>query len=82
MPGILEYLRLDEGRSAGFTSSPDFFRTSDGLESGPSSSSSLSSDDCVGESNFVLGIMIAVSVDDRECEIFRASADSAVGDTD
>jgi hypothetical protein len=76
---MLEYLRLDDGRKAGLTNSPDFFRTSDGLLSIPSSSS-LSSDDCVGESNLGRGITMAVSVDDRECEILRASADRAVGD--
>jgi hypothetical protein len=69
---MLEYRRLDDGRKAGLTSSPDFFRTNDGLDSGPSSSSSLSSDVCVGESNLARGIMIAVSVDDRECDIFLA----------
>jgi hypothetical protein len=76
---MLEYRRLEDGRSAGFTNSPDFFRTSDGFES--CSSSSLSSDPWVGDSKCVCrGMMIAVSVDDRECEIFRASALNAVGD--
>ena len=78
---MLEYRRREEGRRAGLTSSPDFFRTSEGLNG--FSSSSLSSEPCVGDSsNCCLGFKIAVSVDDRECEIFLASALSAVGEVD
>jgi hypothetical protein len=76
---MLEYLRLDEGRRAGLTSSPDFFLTSGGLTRSPSSeSSSLSSDgDSVTARS---GMMMAVSVDDLECVILRAVALSAVGE--
>jgi len=77
---MLEYLRLDEGRRAGLTNSPDFFLTSGGLTLRPSSdsSSSLSSD---GDSVMIRsGMMMAFSVDDLECEILRAVALNAVGE--
>lgn len=82
MPGMLEYLLLEDGLNAGLTNSPDFFLTSEGLLSNKPSSS-LSSEVAVGEtSNDVeRGMISAVSVDDRECEILRASAVSAVGET-
>lgn len=79
---MLEYRRLDVGLRAGLTSSPDFFRISEGFDKGPPSSS-LSSEVAVSDSvvkDAVRGNMIAVSVDDRECEIFRASRESGVGD--
>lgn len=80
MPGMLEYRLLDDGLKAGLTSSPDFFRTRDGLHV-IASSSSLSSVVCAGESaNDVRGMMMAVSVFDLECEILRASGVRAVGD--
>lgn len=62
--------RRRAGRRAGRTSSPDFFRTMGGLLD---ISSSLSSGELVrASSRFV---SIAVSVDDRECEIFLADLD-------
>lgn len=82
MPGMLEYLLLDEGRRAGLTSSPDFFLTRGGLRN-PPSSSSLSSDPEVAFADSVkLGLetTIAVSVDDLECEIFLASAVNMFGE--
>jgi len=77
---MLEYRRLEDGLRAGLTSSPDFFLTSGGLtrSSSSSSSSSLSSEgDSVTTRS---GMMMAVSVDDLECEILRAVALNAVGE--
>lgn len=79
---MLEYLLLDDGRRAGLTSSPDFFLTSGGLLK-PLSSSSLSSEPDVAFAESVkdgLETMIAVSVDDLECDIFLASAVRPFGD--
>lgn len=64
---------MEEGRRAGRTSSPDFFRTIGGL--GMGSSPSLSSESCIEESEMALATSI---VEDRECEILRASWDSAL----
>ena len=78
---MLEYLRLDEGRRAGLTNSPDFFLTSGGLTRSPSSESSSSSLSSDGDSVTIRsGMMMAFSVDDLECEILRAVALSAVGE--
>lgn len=75
---MLEYRLLDEGRRAGLTSSPDFLRTSGGLTL-RLSSSSLSSDVCMGDS-VKSGLTMLVAVEDLECEILRASGERAVGD--
>jgi hypothetical protein len=57
VPGILEGRRLaDEGRSAGLTSSPDFFLSIGGFRrdlSGSSSSETESSSDAVSEASGV-----------------------------
>jgi len=65
---MLEYLRLEDGLNAGFTNSPDFFLTKDGLLGSKPSSSSLSSDVAAGETSKDVerGMINAVSVDDLE----------------
>lgn len=81
MPGILDGRLRDDARSAGRTSSPDFFRTIDGREScSPSSTSSSSSDSGLNLTGEVVpddagSKLMLLSVVDRECEILRASRD-------
>lgn len=72
MPGMLEKRRHEDGRSAGLTSSPDFFLTMTGRERW-SESFSLSSVE--GDLGFV-SHTIEPSVEDLECEIFRACRES------
>lgn len=77
---MLEYLRRDAGRRAGFTSSPDFLRNSGGFIRNPSSSASLSSEDVVMTGQVSRGSTLCleskISLDERECAILRASAES------
>jgi hypothetical protein len=74
VPGMLEGRRLDEGRRAGLTNSPDFFRRSGGLTVKPISSS-LSSEVWMGESvkEAVLWLDRLISLADLEWAILRAS---------
>jgi len=60
------------------TSSPDFFRNKGGFISSEPSSSDESSDPCMGESVMAeLCCERVISLEDRECEIFRASGVNA-----
>lgn len=75
---MLDGRRLDEGRRAGLTSSPDFLRSSGGFIRSPSSSASLPSDELMMVSVWMGWIMCwdsMISLDERECEILRASAE-------
>jgi hypothetical protein len=76
---MLEGRRRDGGRRAGLTSSPDFLRSSGGFIRSSSSSASLPSDELTIVSVLMGWIMCCesmISLEDRECAILRASADS------
>lgn len=79
VPGMLDGLRRDGGRSAGLTSSPDFLRSSGGFIRSSSSSASLPSDELmIGSvlSGWMMCCESVISLDDREWDILRASAES------
>lgn len=77
VPGMLEGRRLDdEGRRAGLTNSPDFFRSIGGFRRERSGSSSLaSSSDGVSDGSCLRSMKSDESVLDRVWEILRAICD-------
>ncbi len=85
---MLDGRRRDGGRSAGLTSSPDFFRTMIGLCGGLSapslSSGEATADDAVDDDGdcavAATSTLMEPSVEEREWLILRASRESGGGD--